>query len=420
MSDSGIEDFDWEDDFEWLDAEIAEELEASKSTENDSKDNRSEPNHHSSGPKRDVSAVDKKSLFKFISALQQMEYNFYGKLAKSCDYAFIKERVESNSQTARLIANHLGYKENSLSDMYYFNILLRQVAFIETSAREGGASFNELMNENGEEFLKGLMSINTDGAIYLEDELSSNDISLHIKSALLPYALYYEAFIQKTTNKNRGDLEKFVFMIVSMAKDISTRWQKNNTVLDKALTFTTSLPIVSRFCMQYVETYLSTEIQNRLSGYKFIGKDIYSAIEVNDAGYGDYPQLKTYLFEKVNSAIEGLIDSYISTSWRQDILFPKEQIKLIISEKAYDLWLECCKQEVIDFKRLNEKEKVDYLKKHNNVMDISIFLDSLVTLSNGIINDIFCVNIEWKVVESGVRDKFSMYWGVSDAIYKRN
>lgn len=413
MASSDMEDFDWEDDFEWLDAEIAEELEASKASVSE---------HHSSSTSSvgKVNGVDKKALFKFISSLQQMEYNFYGRLAKSCDYAFIKERVDSNAETAHLIAKHLGYKSNNLSDIYYFNILLRQIAFIETSAREGGASFNAIIKDSGDTLLKEISSINTEGVIYLEDELSSNDISLHIKSALLPYALYYEAFIQKVSYQNRNDLEKYILMIVSMAKDISTRWQKNNTTLNKAITFTTSLPIVARFCMQYTESYINDKIQSALTSHVFEGKDIFTAIEKYDAGFGDYETLKVNLIDRINSAVDAEIDIYISTKWRKDMMFPRDQVKLIASEKLYDVWVECCKQEVFDFKRLGEPEQRKYIKDNAGVMNTGVFFESLSGTVKDVINDIFAVNINWKELEKGVREKFSMYWGVSDAIYKNS
>lgn len=405
MANSDIEDFDWEDDFEWLDAEIAEELEATKT---------STPASHN----KKEGVANKKSLFKFISALQQMEYNFYGKLAKSCDYAFIKERVETNTETANLIAKHLGYKNNNLSDIYYFNILLRQVSFIETSAREGGASFNAIIKESGELLLKDLSSINTEGVIYLEDELSSNDISLHIKSALLPYALYYEAFIQKVSHQNKGDLEKYILMIVSMAKDIATRWQKNNTVLNKAVTFTTSLPIVARFCMQYTESYLADKIQQALTKYEFQGKDVFAAIEIYDGGFADNDVLKSNIIDKINTSIDAEIDIYISTRWRKDMLFPREQIKLIAAELLYDVWVGCCRQEVSEFMSMNELEKATYLKNNNGVMDTGTFFNCLSSKVREVICDIFTVKINWSELEKGVREKFSMYWGVSDAIYK--
>lgn len=411
MLDSDIEDIDWEDDFEWLDSEIAEELEASASVSMDDSIDKKQDNKSSDG-------IGKKNLFRFVSALQQMEYNFYGKLARTCDYAFIKERIDSNTETADMLAEHLGYKKNKLSDMYYYNILLRQVAYIETSAREGGASFNTLVKSSGGELLSELSALNSENIIYLEDDLSSNDISLHIKSAILPYALYYEGFIQKVTAQNRTDLEKYILMIISMAKDVSTRWSKDISATDKALVFVTVLPIVARFTMQHTENYLNENVSASLERFDFGNKDVYLAIEEYDGGYSDFPDLKSHLHEKIDSMVNGEIDTFILLSWDGRRMFPREKVKLIIMEKLYDVWVKFCEQELIEFKKMDQNEKESYIKANNNVINTEVFFDMVSVTSKKIFNDIFKIDINWTQLEKEVREKFSMYWGVSDAVFK--
>ena len=418
---SEIEDSDWEDDFEWLDNEIAEELEASSGRMiddlNSDKPSQSLSDSHATSQSDQKLGV--KSLFNFISSLQQMEYNFYGKLARPCDFAYIKEIISSNIETADIIADSVGYKKNSLGDLYYYNILLRQVSYLESSAREGSASFNAFIKSNGKETLDELIKVNTSGVIYLEDELSSNEISLHIKSALLPYALYYEAFIQRVSKKNKSDLEEFILAIVSLTKDISSNWSKKSNISDKAMLFITCLPIVARFALQFTEGYIESRIETKLNGHTFKGHDVYSAIEESDGGFMDYPEKRDILYESIAKSIQAEIDVFVSSHWNQTKLFPRDKAKLIILENLHDVWLNFCQQEVIEFKGLDDKEREKYISRNKNTINTEMFYRMLAVCCKDTLNNYFTVDINWKEVEKGLREKFAIYWGVSDAVFKK-
>ena len=397
---------DFEDNFEWLESDVSNEV-----------DNLLEDFDDTQGLGIE-SRTNKSALFGFISSLQLMEYNFYGKLARTCDYAFIKERIDTNINTADKISEYIGYNKKKLNDIYYYNILLRQVSYIETSAREGGASFSLLLEENGEKLLGELAKLNTDSVVFLEDELSSNDVSMHIKSALLPYALYYEAFIKKTTSKNRSDLESYILMIVKMTKDISTKWSRNQGDVDKILMFTVTLPIVARFCMQYTESYIDDKLSSNVDGFKFGNKDIYKAIANKDGGYNDFPELKKELYEKITKLVDGYLDNYISSSWNSRKLFPREIVKLIILEELYDTWNDFMHHEVSSFLKLSEDKQNQYIKNNDNLINTELFFDMIKIKCRDTISSLFEINVKWTDIEVGVRDKFSMYWGVSDAVYK--
>ncbi|MCF2901839.1 hypothetical protein L1267_15795 [Pseudoalteromonas sp. OFAV1] len=401
---------DWDDDFEWLNTNIENEVGELDNDEEFEKvflgGNTNEANN-------------KKDLFNFISSLQIMEYNFYGRLAKPCDFTSIKDIIDTNNETANLIAEYIGFDKSDLNDLYYFNILLRQVSYIESSAREGGASFNQLLKDTGNEVLRELASMSDNDSILLEDELSTNDISLQLKSAILPYALYYESFIKKATKQHKTDLQKFVLMIVSMARDVATKWNKQSSNVSNAVVFTVILPIIARFCMQRTEAYLDELIESNIKRHSFENKDIFASVSQMDGGYNDFPQEKKALFDKIDSHISATLDLKISLYWNHRKLFPKEMVKLIVSERLYERWLEFCEIEVKSFKNKSNDEKQRYLKDNNNLINTDLFFEMITKECEYVYDKYFIVDIDWKSLENNIRDNFSRYWGVSDAVFKK-
>jgi hypothetical protein len=170
--------------------------------------------------------------------------------------------------------------------------------------------------------------------------------------------------------------------------------------------------------LQFIEHYITDQILNTINKYTFDSKDIYQTIQKHDGGYTDFPEKLRKLYQKIDQCIEAEIDNYIIKYWREDKLFPRAKVKLILQEKLADVWVTVCNEQVEQFLELSEEQQEEYIKKNENLINVEEFFVRLRFVCQDIMGDLFDIRFNWKEINEGIREKFVLYWGVSDAYYK--
>ena len=90
--------FDLDDEFEWVDADVIDEIGGDSNIADDSQGERhidSTKNNDEGSRTTDI------KLYQFIAALSQIEHNFYSKDFSPQDLPFLSERISSNVDIAK-------------------------------------------------------------------------------------------------------------------------------------------------------------------------------------------------------------------------------------------------------------------------------------------------------------------------------
>lgn len=405
--DSEIE-FDLDEEFEWVDADVINEID-SNSTSDTSKGN----NHKNENTSKTQSENDT-NLYRFIAALKQAEYSFYSRDISSSDLPFLSENLSSNLRLAKSIAEQFDYKLNNLTHLYYFNILLRQVSYLSSAASNLGTQLGDLLED--QKYIEKIKGSNIDGVVILEDELATNEVSMHLKSVLVPYSLYFD----HTICSNFADitLDWYLELVIEITKTIATKWNKGLNINKRHLLFISSLDTVARFVMNHIYSYLQESIQKRMVEIGVTRNTIWDRIEQYDLGLNDFTNHKDILIEKIESIVSAEINDFFLANRTIKNLISKERVRLYLIEKLGDTWLGFHDDIISKLQMMNNEDRNHYFKSNSNIPNMNELYKVLSVNSKNLLRSIHKINFSKEVFAKNTKQKFSTLWGVSDVYCK--
>lgn len=399
---------DLDDEFEWVDSQNIHD-------DHDSLELDDEPDL-SDKETMTTKAISNEDLmlYKFISAMSHMEYNFYVKDIDPNSLAFLSSRLSNNLKTARKISEQFDYKLTNLTHIYYFNILLKQISYISAGASYLGTDINTLLEE--QDFIEKVKSSNIDGVVLLEDELATNEVSLHIKSVLIPYSIYFESTLGQSFENIT--LEWYLDLVVDITKTVATRWNKSININKRHMLFTTSLDTVARFVLNSLFKEVQISLQDKLekSG---IGKNtIWDSLENYDLGLRDFPDKKDTVIDKIETLVTAEINDFFLANKSIKTLTSKDRARIYLLEKLSATWLSFHDDIISKIQILQSDERIEYLKRNGNLPDFSGLFDKISIDSKKYLAELSRLKVNKEEYIKNTKKGFSTLWGTSDAYCK--
>jgi len=395
---------DLDEEFEWVDSDIISDLEeqfeegitdeGSKSLESDSKS--------------DI------PLYRFIAALRQAEFSFYSKDISPNDLPFVSETLTDNIVVAKKIAEQFEYKLTNLTHLYYFNILLRQVSYLSSAALNMNTSMNKIIEDEG--FIEKVSSSNIDGVVLLEDELATNEVSMHIKAVLVPYCIYFDYAIGSGFSGIK--VEKYLEMVIEITKTVATRWNKNINISKRHLLFISALDTVARFVLNHLVSLLRMELGQSVSSSSNIKATIWDRIEQYHLGMSDYPNQKDIMIERIEVIVTAEIAGFYSENSTIEGLLPKEKARLYVLSEISDGWLSFHDSIISKLQGMTSSERAEYYTENKGIPNLTDFYKKLPELVQEAMEGIHKNKVDLVKFEKDIKQKFSVLWGVSDVYCK--
>lgn len=403
--------FDLDDEFEWVDADVIDEIEGNSNIAEDSQDEkhtRTIKNNDEVGRATDI------KLYQFIAALSQIEHNFYSKDFSPQDLPFLSERISSNVDIAKKIAFAFDYKLNNLTHIYYFNILLKQVSFLSSAATLLGTRIEDSLEDN--DYINKIKEVNVDGVVILEEELASNEVSMHIKSVLVPYCIYFESSISKVfTGISVGD---YLEAVIEISKTIATKWNRSININKRHLLFVSVLDTVSRFVLNSIHRNVNELIESKFESSSSLTSTVWDKIERYDLGLRDFPSEKDILIDKVDSIINAEVNDFYIKHRTLNSLASKERARLWLISMLSDSWLSYHDSLISKLQTMSGGERQSYYNSNQNKPDLSDFYKLLSSDCKRHLTSIQSIKINTSDLFRSIRQEFSSLWGVSDAYCK--
>jgi hypothetical protein len=402
MSDIEI---DLDEEFEWVDSDVMDDI--INSEEAASSDDKGQEDSISEG-KRDI------ELYRFIAAIAQAEYSFYSKDIDSHDLPFISENLTTNLMFAKSIAKHFDYKLNNLTHLYHFNILLRQISYLSSAASKLGTKIEDILED--QDYISKIKNSNIEGVIILEDDLATDEVSMHIKSVLIPYSIYFENSINSSFSK--VDLKWYLELVIEITKTIATKWNKSLNISKRHLLFISSLDTVARFVLNCLYTEIQSTVQEKLTSISINQRTIWDRIEQYGLGLDDYLSKKDIVIEKIESLVTSEINDFYLKHKTLKVLVSKDRARLYLLEKLGDTWLSFHDTLISELQLLSKSERDNYYASHHNIPNFEEMYKSISSDSKRHLESIQTIEINKARYIKNTKQKFSTLWGVSDAYCK--
>ncbi len=415
MSDLDDVNFDIEDEFEWIESDEIDDALISDESVDESNSPEADAAKKDDGSKTEARKSNKNDIYKFLSLMKQIEYSFYSEQFPAENINNIPMYIDNNISTANKIATKLGFDRKNLSHLYYYNQLVRQVAYLESFSFSGSQRLSEILNENDADYIDRIMDIDVEGTITFDDYLVSDDISLHIKSTLVPYTMFFNFAFEKVLHKDA--LSKFLKTVIEIARDLSSNWSKRSNISDKHILFTGTIELIARFCMHEMIVYVKKELIKKEAIKQKQEDNLWEAIDNKDLGLNDFPEDKKHVIDKTNNIIDAKLVDFISDFKFSSVFLNKELLKISILDDAGKVWEEFCKKEIGKFKALSKSDKEDYIKVYRNKPKMTEFFSTFNEFIVNYLEDLYKVDVS-ETMEIHLREKFSLIWGVSDAYCK--
>ncbi len=381
---------DLDNEFEWIDAEM---LNAdSKNSSN-----------------KDDSTTDLE-LYRFLASIQQTEFSFYTN-TNNINLNFLSENLINNLSFAKSIADEFEYKLNNLTHIYYFNIMLRQISYLSTAAMRTGVSIEDIMKEN--DYISKIKNINIDGVVILEDELSTNEVSMHIKSVLVPYCIYFDYTVSSQfTNIN---VSLYLDLVIRIAKNVATKWNKELNINKRHVLFTNVLDTIARFTLENLYKFLNTKLTKKLDNIDNINKTIWDSIEDFSLGLEDYPQEKNKIIDKTEAMIATTIGDFFTKNITTNNIVSKERARLYLIIKSSECWIKFHDSVIAEIKSLDNEQRASYFKANPKIPSTKPYYEILKSNLNDYLTELQNLEVDEKEFSLDTMQKFSTLWGASNA-----
>lgn len=405
---------DLDDEFEWVNSDVIDDIDdelshekvllsEEKTTDSDHKNTDSE-----SERARDI------KLYQFIASLSQIEHNFYSKDFNPHDLPFLSEKISSNVSIAKKIADAFDYKVNNLTHLYYFNILLKQVSYLSSAATHLGTRIEETLDDD--EYIHKIKEVNIDGAVILEGELATNEVSMHIKSVLIPYCIYFENAISHSfTNL---DLSFYLETSIEITKTLATKWNRGLNINKRHLLFVSALDTVARFVLHSLSKNIAKAVQEKMANEDISKSTIWDRIEQYHLGLEDHPSEKDILIEKIDNVINAEINDFYINNRTLSVLVSKDRARLYLIEKLGNTWLDFHDKTITKLQLMSEEEFSKHISKNKNKPDLSDFYTAASEDSKKLLSEVQSVAFDKNDLNKSIKQEFSTLWGVSDAYCK--
>jgi ribosomal protein S8 len=394
---------DLDEEFEWVDSDVMDDISDSEDVnESDSEEGDAEKG------KRDI------DLYRFIAAMSQAEYSFYSKEIDPHDLPFLSENLATNLRLAKSIAKHFDYRLNNLTHLYHFNILLRQVSYLSSAASKLGTKIEDILED--QDYISKIKDSNIEGVVILDDDLATDEVSLHIKSVLIPYSIYFKNSISSSFSKI--DLEWYLELVIEITKTIATKWNKGINVSKRHLLFISSLDTVARFVLNCLYTEIESTLQKKLKNISISHRTIWDRIEKYSLGLNDYLSKKDIVVEKIESLVTSEINDFYLKHKTLKVLVSKDRVRLYLLEKLGDTWLSFHDGLISKLQLLSKSERENYFTLNNNLPNFDEMYNQISLDAKRHLISIQTIDINKERYIQNTKQKFSTLWGVSDAYCK--
>ncbi len=402
--------YDLDDEFEWVDADVISDIEEMESSSDRTLDTKAISNEvaQKTDRKKDI------QLYKFIAAISQIEHNFYSKDFSPHDLPFLSERISGNVKIAKKIADAFDYDVTNLTHIYYFNILLKQVSFLSSAATHLGTRIEDSLEDK--DYINKIKEVNVDGVVVLEGELATNEVSMHIKSVLVPYCIYFESSLSKAFSGI--SLNTYLDIVIEITKTLATKWNKGININKRHLLFVSALDTVSRFVLNRTVQSVGELVKKKMSENQMGTSTIWDRIEQYHLGLNDFPNEKDILIEKVDSLINAEINDFYMEKRTFSVLVSKERARLWLISSLGNTWLEFHDSVISKLQVMSKEDRQAYFAKTKNMPELTLFLESLSSDCKSKLNEIQKINMEENELRKSIKKEFSSLWGVSDAYCK--
>lgn len=385
---------DLDDEFEWIEAEMIN----AENTDN------------KGGESNKTNSVKDLDLYRFIASIQQTEFSFYTN-TNDTNLNFLSENLISNLSLAKSIADEFEYKLNNLTHIYYFNIMLRQISYLSTAAIRTGVKIEDIIKEN--DYISKIKKINIDGVVILEDELSTNEVSMHIKSVLVPYCIYFDYTISSQfTNIN---VSTYLDIVIKIAKNVATKWNKELNINKRHVLFTNILDTTARFTLENLYRFLNNKLSEKLNTIDYINKTIWDSIEDYSLGLDDYPKEKNKIIDKTESVIAATIGDFFNKNITTKNLVSQERARLYLITKSSECWIKFHDSVIAEIKSLDYQHRAQYFKSNPKIPPLKPYYKLLNDSLNQYLSELQSLDIDKNEFTLDTMQKFSTLWGASNA-----
>lgn len=260
------------------------------------------------------------------------------------------------------------------------------------------------------------------------DEVQSFNVKISLFESLKKLMEFFESDIFKNDGNRCSNIEDSVSHIIDISYSISKDWIAVSNKTEKEYLLSRLIPVVTDI---YIDTFVNNVLNLTEVNYRTYNQDDFwtnhkqleSIIENMDMGYQNSDDINlAWLKKRIYKSISDYVDIFSSNS---HFLKNKklDQFKGLVFEKmaniSIDSWIESGNSYLDKCNGMTEEEFEKWAQNEGQKpMPYDNFLTKLeekVSENSGLIHD---GSIDLEIINKEIKEKVSLIWGMSDAIFK--